>query len=187
MLKIRLARHGRKKAPFYRIVLTEHTKPAQSGYKLVLWRFNPLSHTMEANIDEIKNWISKWAQPSERVAKLLFAETKDKMFKEYFLERESTKWKAKEAEKKAEAEAKQAEAKEKSEAAAKAEAEKVEEAKPEEANDIVEEKTEEKIEDKVEEKTEDATPESKEEIKEEIVEEEPKEEEKTEETDETKE
>jgi len=36
MLKIRLARHGRKKAPFYRIVLTEHTKPAQSGYKLVL-------------------------------------------------------------------------------------------------------------------------------------------------------
>jgi ribosomal protein S16 len=36
MLKIRLARHGRKKAPFYRIVLTEHTKPAQSGYQTVL-------------------------------------------------------------------------------------------------------------------------------------------------------
>jgi small subunit ribosomal protein S16 len=117
MLKIRLARHGRKKLPFYRIVLTEHTKPSQSWYKLVLWRFNPLSHTMEANVPEIKDWISKWAQPTERVAKLLFADTKDWFFKNYFVERESTKWKEIEAKKKAEADAKIQEAKEKAEAA----------------------------------------------------------------------
>ena len=91
MLKIRLARGWRKGLPFYRIVLTEHTKPAQSGYKLVLWRFNPIAHTMEADVNEIKNWISKWAQPSERVAKLLFADTKDAFFKKYFQERTSTK------------------------------------------------------------------------------------------------
>lgn len=116
MLKIRLARHGRKKLPFYRIVLTEHTKPSQSWYKLVLWRFNPLSHTMEANVPEIKEWISKWAQPTERVAKLLFADTKDTFFKNYFVERESTKWKEIEAKKKAEVETKIQAAKEKAEA-----------------------------------------------------------------------
>ena len=91
MLKIRLARGWRKGLPFFRIVLTEHTKPAQSGYKLVLWRFNPLSHTMDVNLDEVKIWISKWAQLSERVAKLLYADTKDEMFKKYFQERTSTK------------------------------------------------------------------------------------------------
>lgn len=117
MLKIRLARHGRKKLPFYRIVLTEHTKPAKSGYKLVLWWFNPLSHTMEANVEEIKAWIAKWAQPTERVAKLLYADTKDDLFKKYFVERERTKGKEIEAQKKAEADAKAQAAKEKQEAA----------------------------------------------------------------------
>ena len=91
MLKIRLARHGRKNLPFYRIVLTEHTRPAQSGYKLVLWWFNPTAHEMDVNLDEVKLWLSKWAQLSERVAKLLFAKTKDDMFKKYFTERTSTK------------------------------------------------------------------------------------------------
>ena len=91
MLKIRLARHGRTNLPFYRIVLTEHTKSAQTWYKLVLWWFNPISHEMDVNIDEVKSWISKWAQPSERVAKLLFANTKDQMFKKYFQERISKK------------------------------------------------------------------------------------------------
>lgn len=91
MLKIRLARHGRKWLPFYRIVLTEHTRPAQSGYKLVLWRYNPLSHEMDVNLDEVKLWLSKWAQLSERVAKLLYSDTKDDVFKKYFTERISTK------------------------------------------------------------------------------------------------
>jgi len=91
MLKIRLARHGRKNLPFYRIVLTEHTRPAQSGYKLVLWWFNPIAHEMDVNLDEVKLWLSKWAQLSERVAKLLYAKTKEDMFKKYFTERTSTK------------------------------------------------------------------------------------------------
>lgn len=152
MLKIRLARHGRKKAPFYRIVLTEHTKPCQNGYKTVLWRFNPLSHTMEAKVDEIKQWISKWAQPSERVAKLLYANTKDELFKKYFVEATRTKWKAAEDAKKAELEAKQqaekekiAAAKQAAEEAKKAEAEKEAEVKVEaevETEAVVEEKTE---------------------------------------------
>ena len=80
-----------KNLPFYRIVLTEHTRPAQSGYKLVLWWFNPIAHDMDVNLDEVKLWLSKWAQLSERVAKLLYAKTKDDMFKKYFTERTSTK------------------------------------------------------------------------------------------------
>lgn len=91
MLKIRLARHGRKNLPFYRIVLTEHTRPVQSGYKLVLGWFNPIAHEMDVNLDEVKLWLSKGAQLSERVAKLLYAKTKDDMFKKYFTERTSTK------------------------------------------------------------------------------------------------
>ncbi len=84
MLKIRLARHGRKKRPFFRIVLTEHTKPAQSGYILVLGTYDPILHKLEVNVDQVKEWINKWAQPSERVAKLLFKETNDELFKKYF-------------------------------------------------------------------------------------------------------
>ncbi|MCK5493504.1 MAG: 30S ribosomal protein S16 [Candidatus Omnitrophica bacterium] len=59
MVKIRLRRIGTKKRPFYRIVLTEHAKPADSGYKEVLGRFDPLQHTMEVDVDTVKSWISK--------------------------------------------------------------------------------------------------------------------------------
>lgn len=86
MLTIRLARWGKHKTPFYRIVLTEHTKPVQSGYKKVLWWFDPLKHKMEVNVEEVKKYIANWAKPSERVAKLLLAHTKDEMFKKYFSE-----------------------------------------------------------------------------------------------------
>lgn len=86
MLKIRLARWGKHKAPFYRIVLTEHTKPAQSWYMTVLGWFDPINHKMEVKVDEVKAFIAKWAQPSERVAKLLFAHTNDASFKAYYTE-----------------------------------------------------------------------------------------------------
>lgn len=98
MLKIRLARHGRKKAPFYRVVLTEHTKPTQSGYKLVLGWYNPFTKESKLEVEEIKKWITQGAQPTERVAKILLAETKDKFFEKFFEHRERTKVKKKENE-----------------------------------------------------------------------------------------
>lgn len=88
MLKIRLARHGRNKRPFYRIVLTEHLKPVHAGYQEVFGWFDPLAHKIEVDVDAIKGWILKGAKPSERVAKLLFKETKDDLFSQYFVERE---------------------------------------------------------------------------------------------------
>ena len=86
MLAIRLSRHGRSKRPFYRVVLTEHTKPAKSGYKAVLGSYDPLKHSFEADIPAIKEWIEKGAHPSERVAKLLFKSTNDTFYKGFYKE-----------------------------------------------------------------------------------------------------
>ena len=86
MLAIRLSRQGRSKSPFYRVVLTEHAKPAQCGHLEVLGSYDPLKHVLEVDVDAIKSWIEKWAKPSERVAKLLFKSTNDSMFKKFYKE-----------------------------------------------------------------------------------------------------
>jgi len=91
MLKIRLSRWGRHKSPFYRIVLTEHTRPVKSGYKEVLGWFDPLKHTTEVDIEAVKAWIAKGARPSNRVAKLLFKHTGDEFFKWFIVESERTR------------------------------------------------------------------------------------------------
>ena len=88
MLTIRLSRHGRTKRPFYRIVLTEHTKPAKFGYKEVLGSYDPLHHILQADVETIKAWVAKGSQMSERVAKLLYKETNDALFQKFFEMRE---------------------------------------------------------------------------------------------------
>lgn len=86
MLAIRLSRQGRSKRPFYRVVLTEHTKPAQCGHLEVLGSYDPLKHIFEVDVDAVKWRIEKWAKPSERVAKLLFKSTNDPMYKKFYKE-----------------------------------------------------------------------------------------------------
>ena len=86
MLAIRLSRHGRSKRPFYRVVLTEHTKPAKSWYKEVLGSYDPLKHEFIADVPAIKGFIANGAKPSERVAKLLFKETNDPFYKTFYEE-----------------------------------------------------------------------------------------------------
>ena len=88
MLTIRLSRHGRSKRPFFRIVLTEHTKPAKFGYKEVLGSYDPLNHILQADVETIKAWVEKGSQMSERVAKLLFKQTNDAFFQKFFEQRE---------------------------------------------------------------------------------------------------
>lgn len=85
MLIIRLSRHWRTKKPFYRVVLTEHTKPAKSWYKSVLWFYDPLNHKLDVKVDEIKDYISQWSQVSSRLAKMLFNQTKDDVFSKFFI------------------------------------------------------------------------------------------------------
>ena len=84
MLKIRLARHWRRNRPFFRVVLTERTKPANSWYIEVLWHRDPINKDLKIDVEKAKYWISKGAQPSERVAKMLFNITQDEMFKKFF-------------------------------------------------------------------------------------------------------
>ena len=72
MLKIRLSRAGKKNMPFFRVVLTDHTRAAKHGYKKVLGFYNPISKEFKINdSEEIKQYVSKWVQLSPRMIKLL--------------------------------------------------------------------------------------------------------------------
>jgi len=78
MIKIRLARGGRKNVPFYRIVATNSTSPRDSKFLEKLGTFNPLANDSDEkkiviNKDRIEHWLSVGAIPSERVAKFLIA------------------------------------------------------------------------------------------------------------------
>ena len=71
MLSIRYLRVGRRNKAFFRIVLTEKSKPAKSGFQKVLGWYNP--HTKETSLkkEEILKYIGNGAIPSNSVAKLL--------------------------------------------------------------------------------------------------------------------
>ncbi len=78
MIKIRLARGGRKNVPFYRIVATNSTSPRDSKFLEKLGTYNPLANDSDEKkivIDKerIEHWLSVGAVPSERVAKFLIA------------------------------------------------------------------------------------------------------------------
>ncbi len=91
MLKIRLARAGRHKTPFFRIVLTEHTRPIQSGYQDILGFYDPLKHSVNIDVEATKGWIAKGAKPTSRVAKILHQHTGDDSFKQYIVITERTR------------------------------------------------------------------------------------------------
>lgn len=72
MLKIRLSRAGKKNMPFFRIVLTEHTRAAKHGYKEVLGFYNPFSKEFKIkNLEKVKEYASHGVQFSPRVQKLM--------------------------------------------------------------------------------------------------------------------
>ena len=73
MVKIRLKRLGAKKAPFYRVVVSE-SRNARNGKSIAnIGYYNPMTEPAEIKIDveQAKDWIAKGAQPSETVKKLL--------------------------------------------------------------------------------------------------------------------
>lgn len=75
MVSIRLARGGAKKRPFYHIVVTDSRNRRDGRYIERLGFYNPVARGAEEplrlDIERIEHWISKGAQPSERVAKLV--------------------------------------------------------------------------------------------------------------------
>jgi len=72
VVKIRLARFGRKKKPFYRIVVTDSRKRRDSGWIEVIGYYNPLTNPKEIKIDmdRMNYWLGVGAQMSDRVSKL---------------------------------------------------------------------------------------------------------------------
>jgi small subunit ribosomal protein S16 len=74
-LKIRLARRGAKKRPFYHIVVADIRAPRDGNYIEKLGTYNPMIENDRVTLVEerIKHWLSHGAKPTERVAKLLAA------------------------------------------------------------------------------------------------------------------
>lgn len=73
MLKIRLAKRGRKKAPTYRVVVSNSTSPRDGRHIEIIGFYNPSNNPVLFEIDKekYKQWISKGAQPTEAVTKLI--------------------------------------------------------------------------------------------------------------------
>ncbi len=75
MVTIRLARGGAKKRPYYHIVVTDSRNRRDGRYIERLGFFNPVAcgqaDTLSVNAERVQYWLSKGAQPSDRVAKLI--------------------------------------------------------------------------------------------------------------------
>jgi len=73
VLTIRLARFGKKKQPFYRIVVTEKTRPRNGRFVEIIGTYNPRvkPHAVVLKEDRVQYWISKGAQPSDTVRSFL--------------------------------------------------------------------------------------------------------------------
>ena len=75
-LKIRLSRGGAKKRPFYRIVIADARMPRDGRFVERIGTFDPLKAKDDAtrivlDVEKAKDWMSKGAQPTDRVARLL--------------------------------------------------------------------------------------------------------------------
>jgi small subunit ribosomal protein S16 len=70
---IRLARHGAKKKPFYRVVAADRKFPRNGRFLEILGTYNPIPDPPEINIDmdRVESWIKKGASPSDTVRSLL--------------------------------------------------------------------------------------------------------------------
>jgi len=75
-LKIRLARAGTKKRPFYHVVVADSRMPRDGRFIERLGHFNPLlkkdvAERLKLDLDKVKSWMAKGAQPTDRVMRFL--------------------------------------------------------------------------------------------------------------------
>ena len=75
-LLFRLSRGGAKKRPFYKIVVAEALSPRDGKFIERLGSYNPMvakdhAERLVLDVERVKYWISKGAQPTLRVAKML--------------------------------------------------------------------------------------------------------------------
>jgi len=74
-VKIRLARFGSKKNPVYRVVVADARAPRDDRFLEIVGRYNPQVNPSLIELDEgkVRDWISKGAQPTEPVKRLMKA------------------------------------------------------------------------------------------------------------------
>jgi SSU ribosomal protein S16P len=77
-MKIRLARGGSKKRPFYSIVASDSRMPRDGRFIEKLGTYNPLlpkdsEERVKMNMERVKYWLSQGAQPTDRIARFLEA------------------------------------------------------------------------------------------------------------------
>ena len=72
-VKIRLARHGAKKRPYYRIVVADSESPRDGRYLEAIGSYNPLQDPAEVTLktERVKYWIEQGALPSDTVKSIL--------------------------------------------------------------------------------------------------------------------
>ncbi len=72
-VKIRLARHGAKKRPFYRIVVADGESPRDGRYLENVGTYNPLQDPAEVTLkkDRIQYWLGQGAIPSDTIRSIL--------------------------------------------------------------------------------------------------------------------
>ena len=72
-VKIRLKRMGKKKAPFYRIVVADERSPRDGRFIEEIGYYNPMTQPAQVKVDNEKaqDWMKKGAQPTDTVRVLL--------------------------------------------------------------------------------------------------------------------
>lgn len=72
-VKIRLSRHGRKKLPYYHIVVADSRAPRDGRFIERIGSYNPLTNpaTIELNFDRALDWLQKGAQPTDTCRAIL--------------------------------------------------------------------------------------------------------------------
>ena len=73
MVKIRLRRMGKKKSPFYRIVVADSRSPRDGRFIEEIGTYNPMREPAEINInaEKAQTWLKNGAQPTDTVKILL--------------------------------------------------------------------------------------------------------------------
>lgn len=78
-VKIRLARYGAKKRPYYRVVVAD-SRTARDGRAIEqVGTYNPLTDpaTVKLDMEKVDKWLGNGAQPTDTVARLIEAARKE--------------------------------------------------------------------------------------------------------------
>lgn len=73
MVKVRMARWGTKKVPFYRVVVTDHRSPRDGEFLETIGTWDPRNGEGKLTLDHARyqHWLKLGAEPSELVAKVV--------------------------------------------------------------------------------------------------------------------